>query len=167
MEAIGRLWHDGAIRIAHEHLASAVVRTFMGSLSSGTPPGAGAPRLIVTTPVGQWHEIGALIVASTAISDGWQVTYLGPNLPAEEIAAAGQHQGVKAVALSLVYPADDPRVMQDLTMLRRYLPKEVELIVGGRGSTGYADVLAAIGSVHLRDMAALRHHLETLRQRLP
>ena len=167
MEAIGQLWHDGAIRIAHEHLASAVVRTFMGSLSSGGVPESTAPRLIVTTPIGQWHEIGALIVASTATSDGWQVTYLGPNLPAEEIAAAVQQQDAKVVALSVVYPADDPRVIQDITMLRRYLPRDVEIIIGGSGSEGYADVLATMGAIHLSDMAALRHHLETIRKRVP
>lgn len=167
MEAIGRLWHDGAIRIAHEHLASAVVRTFMGSLSSGGSSASPSPRLIVTTPIGQWHEIGALIVASTAVADGWQVTYLGPNLPAEEIAAAVQQREAKAVALSLTYPADDPRVIHDITMLRRYLPQDVELIVGGRGSAGYAEVFTTIGAMHLSDMASLRHHLEALRKRVP
>jgi DNA-binding transcriptional MerR regulator/methylmalonyl-CoA mutase cobalamin-binding subunit len=167
MEDIGQLWHDGTLRIAHEHLASAVVRTCMGSLNDGTAPASAAPRLIVTTPVGQWHEIGALIVASTAAADGWQVTYLGPNLPAEEIAAAVQQQGAKAVALSLVYPADDPHVMQDVTMLRRYLPKDVNLLVGGRGSAGYAEVLTTLGVIHLHNMVQLRHHLDAIRARVP
>ena len=166
MEGIGQLWHDGTLRIAHEHLASAVVRTFMGSLHDGTSSASVAPRLLVTTPVGQWHEIGALLVASTAAADGWQVTYLGPNLPAEEIAAAAQQQGAKAVALSLVYPADDPRVIQDVSMLRRYLPRNVDLLVGGRSSAAYAEVLTAIGVVHLHDMVQLRHHLDTIRTRV-
>ena len=128
---------------------------------------ASAPTLVVTTPVGQWHEIGALMVASTAAAGGWRVTYLGTNLPAEEIAAAVQHQAAKAVALSIVYPADDPRIREELINLRRYLGHEVNLVVGGRGSVGYKEVLDDIGAVYLCDMTGLREHMECLRMGSP
>ena len=167
MNEIGNRWRDGTLRIMHEHLASAVVRTFLWELHNNPDMSAATPTLTVTTLVGQWHEIGALIVASTAAADGWGVTYLGPNLPAEEIAAAAQHQLAKAVALSLVYPADDLRVRQELSTLRRYLGHDVDLLVGGRGRAGYQDVLDDIGAVCLDDMAHLRAHLETLRNGLP
>jgi DNA-binding transcriptional MerR regulator/methylmalonyl-CoA mutase cobalamin-binding subunit len=167
MDAIGNGWRDGALRIAHEHLASAVVRTFLWGLNRSPDLSASAPTLIVTTPVGQLHEIGALMAASTAVADGWNVIYLGANLPAEEIAAAAQHQLAKAVGLSLVYPTDDPRVGDELTMLRRYLGGDVALLVGGRGRTGYKEVLDDIGAVWLSDMASLRDYLETLRSGSP
>ena len=88
MQNIGELWREGTLRIMHEHLASAIVRSLLGSLvtTAGAPPTA--PYLIVTTPAGQLHEIGALIIASVASTEGWRVTYLGPNLPAEDMAAA-------------------------------------------------------------------------------
>lgn len=165
METIGNLWRDGSLRIMHEHLASAVVRTFMGNLKNGSDMPASTPKLIVTTPLGQWHEIGALIVASTAAAEGWHVTYLGPNLPAEEIAAAVQYQCARAVALSLVHPADDPRMHQELTTLRRYVERNVALLVGGRGIAGYHETLDTIEAVRLNDMQQLRMHLQTLRSR--
>jgi DNA-binding transcriptional MerR regulator len=86
MHRIGDLWRDGKLRVAHEHLTSAVVRTVLGRLSRSFTPSPSAPSLVVTTPAGQLHELGALSVAATAASDGWHVTYLGPSLPAEEIA---------------------------------------------------------------------------------
>lgn len=162
MSSIGKLWRDGDLRIMHEHLASAVVRPMLWTLNHN-PDFTEGPGIIVTTPVGQWHELGALIVASTAAADGWNVTYLGTNLPAEEIAAAAQHQLAKAVALSLVYPADDPRVIRELSSLRRYLGHDIDLMVGGQGSTGYQGVLDEIGAVYLGDIAHLRQHLESLR----
>ncbi len=165
MEALGYKWHEGSLRIMHEHLASAVVLTFMGNLPNGMDDATTAPKLIVTTPLGQLHEIGALIVASTAAADGWRMTYLGTNLLEEEIAAATQQQLAHAVALSLVYPADDPRLYQELTALRRYLGADVEVLVGGRGSIGYTDVLTAIGAVHFDDLAPFRAYLETIRTR--
>jgi methanogenic corrinoid protein MtbC1 len=49
-----------------------------------------APKILVTTPQGQLHELGALIVSAVASTEGWNVTYLGPNLPAEEIVGAAE-----------------------------------------------------------------------------
>jgi DNA-binding transcriptional MerR regulator/methylmalonyl-CoA mutase cobalamin-binding subunit len=164
MHRIGDLWREGTFRIVHEHVASAVVRTILGSLLTlGASNGHAVPAIVVATPVGQRHEIGALLVASTAASEGWQVTYLGVNLPAEEIAAAAQQKHARAVALSIVHPADDPRLEHELTNLRRFLPSETSLIVGGRASEGYHDTLEAIGAVWLADMPSLRGHLERLR----
>ena len=163
MEIVGERWRDGSLRIVHEHLASAVVRSMLSELSTRVSLSAAAPKIVVTTPAGQWHEIGALIVASTAESEGWQVIYLGANLPAEEIAAAAQHHGVKTVALSVVHPADDPHLAAELLKLRRYLSRDIGILVGGRGSHGYQKALETIEAMHMQDLATLRTHLESLR----
>jgi MerR family transcriptional regulator, light-induced transcriptional regulator len=164
---IGDLWHEGGLRVAHEHLASAVVRTTLGHLGRGFAPSAAAPHLVATTPSGQLHELGALIVATLAASDGWRVVYLGPSLPAEEVAAAAHQHEAKAVALSIVYPADDPHLGAELRRLRRALPSAVVLLAGGRAVDAYGDVLAEIGAVTLTDLAQLRATLAALRQRQP
>jgi methanogenic corrinoid protein MtbC1 len=161
MESVGERWRDGSFRIAHEHLASAVVRTMLSGLS--TSACALAPKIVLTTPRGQLHEIGALMVASMAESDGWRVIYLGPNLPAEEIAAAAQHDGVKVVAISVVHPPDDPHMATELLKLRRYLSPDIDILVGGRGSYGYQAVLDTIKATQIHDLAMLRKHLEMLR----
>jgi MerR family transcriptional regulator, light-induced transcriptional regulator len=163
MQNIGELWREGTLRIMHEHLASAVVRTLLGSLvtTAGIPPTA--PHFIVTTPAGQLHEIGALIFASVASTEGWQVTYLGPNLPAEDIAAAAQQQHARAVGLSIVHPPDDPHLQQELVRLRQYLAPEVTVFVGGQAAAGYQDILQRIGAVLPSGLAEFRVHLETLR----
>src|SRR5262249_15318193 len=114
MERVGECWRDGSMRIMHEHLASSILRTVLGSLGNRFDPDPRAPYLIVTTPPGQLHEMGALIAASTAASEGWHVIYLGPSLPAEEIAAAARQNRATAVALSILYPADDSRLNQEL-----------------------------------------------------
>ena len=164
MQRIGERWRDGSMRIMHEHLASAVIRTILGALQEHTLGVAEtAPTLVVATPAGQLHEIGALLVAVTAAREGWNTTYLGPNLPAEEIAAAVQHKHARALALSIVHPADDPRVEQELMKLHHYLVQDIPLLVGGYGAHGYRHVLRHIGAKALDDMPSLRTYLETLR----
>lgn len=162
MQQIGELWYAGILRMGHEHLASEVVRHVLWNMRGSFEVPASAPLLMVTTPTGQLHEIGALSIAATARLEGWRVVYLGANLPAEEIAAVIQ-PGVKAVALSIVYPPDDHHLPQELTKLRRCLANEVAILVGGRAAEAYETVLKTIGAERLGSLPDLRARLNTLR----
>lgn len=163
MHAIGDLWQEGSLRPAHEHMASSVVLSFVGHLHGAHQGGQGAPHLIATTPARQHHELGALLVAAAASSEGWNVTYLGPDLPAEEIAAAVQQKGAIVLALSVVYPPDDPILPDELRRLRRLLGTGVTILVGGRSAEVYRGAVDEVGAVLLDDLGELRRHLNRLR----
>lgn len=134
---IGERWRNGDLRVAHEHLATNVLRDYLASSTRTYPPAPAAPEIVVATPVGQAHEVGALLASAAARDLGWRVTYLGPSLPAEEIAACVRTRRARAVALSIVYPSDDPQVPGELEQLRRILPSGVAIILGGRAAFGY------------------------------
>ena len=163
-QTIGDLWRDGAITAAHEHFASAVIRIFLGHAARPFAGMDSAPVLIIATPAGQIHELGALIVGAAAANLGWHVTYLGASLPAAEIAGAARQSRARAVALSLVYPEDDPRLEGELMRLRESLPPEVMLLVGGRAMPAYHGVLEKIGATQVSDLAQLSSTLDALRK---
>jgi len=163
MEEIGEAWRKGNLRISHEHLASHVIRTFLGGVLASLKTFPGAPNALVTTPSDQWHDIGALITAVTVASEGWNVTYLGPNLPAEEIAGSAKQNNSKVVILSIVYPEDDPAVIQEIRKLRRSLPDNVSIIVGGRASASYRKVIDEVGALNVNNLYEIRTTLESLR----
>jgi MerR family transcriptional regulator, light-induced transcriptional regulator len=142
---IGEAWQSGELRIAHEHVASAVIRTFLGNFVRQHSENPCAPVLLVTTPAGQLHELGALLAAAAASDLGWKVTYLGPNLPPEEIAGAFLQNSAQAVALSIVYPGDDPGLPGQLLRLRQFLPPGAPVFAGGRAAPAYAAALEAAG----------------------
>jgi methanogenic corrinoid protein MtbC1 len=164
---IGDRWRAGAIRPSQEHLATAVVRSFLGSLASRQEMASGSPEILITTPAGQFHELGALMASVLAVLDGWRTTYLGPNLPAEEIAAAAKRREVRAVALSVVYSADPTQVIEELHKLRRLLDQDVAMIVGGAGSSACADALGEIGAIRVDEMSRFREELDRLRTGSP
>ncbi|HWM93794.1 MAG TPA: MerR family transcriptional regulator [Thermoanaerobaculia bacterium] len=161
MQRIGDQWKQGTLRPFHEHMASAVVRSFLGTTLGEA--NHGAPVFVAATPARQRHELGALLATTCAAAEGWRVLYLGPDLPPEEIAAAALHHGAQTVALSLVYPPDDALLRDELRRLRRLLDPRTELIVGGRASAAYADVLQEIGALRLDDLRGLRRRLEEVR----
>lgn len=163
-QTIGELWRDGSITAAHEHFASAVIRIFLGHAAKPFAGTESAPVLIVATPAGQIHELGALLVGAAAANLGWHVTYLGASLPAAEIAGAARQNRARAVALSVVYPEDDPRLEAELTRLHESLPVETALLVGGRAMNSYRDALEKVGALQIKDLAHLCATLDDLRK---
>ena len=162
-QVLGDLWRDGAITAAHEHFATAVIRVALGNAAKPFGVPEHAPLLVVATPAGQVHELGALLVAATAVNFGWRVTYLGPSLPAAELAGAAQLSQARAVALSLVYPEDDPQLEGELERLRDGLPSETALLVGGRAMPAYRDALVKAGAVPVENLVHLGSTLDGLR----
>lgn len=160
---IGRRWEVGGLRIAHEHAASVAIRAFLENLQAGYFSDETAPSIVIGTPIRQYHEIGALIACNTAAAEGWNITYLGAGLPAEEFVAAAEKKNAAAVALSLVYPGDDPYLPSELKKLRRMLYKDVDIIAGGHGSSGYLGVLEEISAMVAVDTEAFREILRQLR----
>jgi DNA-binding transcriptional MerR regulator/methylmalonyl-CoA mutase cobalamin-binding subunit len=130
---IGERWSKGKLKIINEHMASSILVAFLREMLSAYHPEAAMPRMVVATPVNHWHELGALIAAITAAEAGWHAYYFGPNLPAEEIAAAAVYKKAVAVTLSVVYHGVEGQTLREIKRLRHYVAEDVAIIVGGRG----------------------------------
>lgn len=163
-QKLGELWRDGGITAAHEHFATAVLRTHLAQTASTFAQAGTEPVLIVATPSGQLHEIGALLVSAVAANLAWKVVYLGASLPAVEITGAAIQSRARAVALSLVFPDDDARLEGELSRLRELLPPAMSLIVGGRAMPAYQPVLERIGAFQVNDLPAFGALLDQLRR---
>lgn len=161
---IGTAWEQGELSVAEEHAASSVIKEVLFLTSRPFAASASGPNLVVATPDGQLHELGAALVASTARSQGWEVTYLGASLPASEIARAAMRHESRAVALSVVYPGDDPQLPGELETLRRCLPGEAAILVGGRAAGDYIAALRRVGATLVPDLPALIGELAKLRR---
>ncbi len=160
---IGTSWRAGEITAAHEHFASAIIRVFLTNISKPFAIPATAPRITIATPCGQLHEMGAIIASATSASAGWQVTYLGTNLPASEIAGAAVQNQSQVVALSLVFPEDDPQLPEELERLRTFLPDTTRIVVGGRASAAYQTALKNIDAIQCADLESFSQTLDQLR----
>jgi hypothetical protein len=101
MRAVGRKVNDGRITISQEHALSALLGDHLGqmlhTLNEGNSEKAGPYRMVLASPAGDQHEFGILISAILAASHGWAVQYLGPNLPASDLAQAVNRLGCPVV----------------------------------------------------------------------
>ncbi len=119
---------------------------------------------MVATPVGQNHEIGALMAAVVAANDGWRIVYIAPNIAARDLAAVVKLQNPVAIVLGITYPADDAQVVQELRLLRKCIPENVQVIAGGAAISGYHSVLKEIDAVPVRSLDDFRNYLRKVRQ---
>lgn len=161
MERVGSHWRTGELRPSDEHMATDVVRTFLSARRATYTPSDGAPVIVVTTPIGQVHEIGALMVSMMARAEGWKDIYLGPNLPADDIVAAVMKSNAKALALSIVYPANDARIENELAFLHQQLPAGTQVFAGGRAADAYRDAILHMGAKLFYRLAEFREALHT------
>jgi MerR family transcriptional regulator, light-induced transcriptional regulator len=128
---IGHGWRDGTISVAQEHLATVVFRQVLGWIIDTFEAKQPAPKMIVATPAGQTHELGALMAAAAASVENWDVVYLGADLPAAEVVSAARQAQARAVALSIVHPGDDPGVIHQIIEIRQALDPGVHIFLGG------------------------------------
>jgi DNA-binding transcriptional MerR regulator/methylmalonyl-CoA mutase cobalamin-binding subunit len=144
---IGDAWHEQRATVAHEHLLSATLRNVLGSLLRVYAPArrrsAGASCLIFATSSGERHEFGTLGAAMLAAASGADVLYLGPDIPARDIAASASPARARAVVLGVTSSADKKRTVTQLRTVARHLPDEVELWVGGPSARRFAQALGS------------------------
>jgi DNA-binding transcriptional MerR regulator/methylmalonyl-CoA mutase cobalamin-binding subunit len=164
LERIGEMWKNGDIRIVNEHISTAVIRKFLTSLIDNNTIPPNAPSILVATPKGQLHELGALIIAAIASSDGWRVTYMGPDLPGEEIAAAINRLKPGIVALSIVYPNDDYVLQKEMVKLKNLLNNGLTILAGGRSAGYYKSTLDAMNAKIITGIDEFRSELEAARK---
>jgi methanogenic corrinoid protein MtbC1 len=135
LTAVGRAWADGRLEVRHEHFVSGVLEDFLRSLRLGLPEADG-PVLLFATLSGESHGLGLQMAALTASVCGFRPRILGTDTPNEEVVAAASELEADGVCLSVSLSTGGVRTDRVLSDLRRSLPEELPLVIGGRGARG-------------------------------
>lgn len=141
MHRLGALWETGHLSMASEHLATIVLKQRLLTMLHATAPTASAPVLLCACAAGEWHEIGLLTFAYTMQQAGWQVCYLGPDLPVQGLLHGCQRLQPALVAVSMTYAADpqpDFTVLEDIDTL---VASAYPTCVGGQAVERYGHAL--------------------------
>jgi len=154
----------GNMRLSQERMATAMVRSYMCTLTASEKAHDRNYNLVVTTPMGQQYDLIALRMAVAANSYGWNSIYLGTELPADEIVYACAQTRASAVALGIARPADDPHLPNVLRQIKASLKGNTTLIVCGNAVSGYTEVIEEVNAVIVQTMGELRLELDRLKR---
>lgn len=162
LQQVGVAWACAEVSVAQEHLASAVVRDVLGWLMQTATSAESAPMFVSGTLPGEQHEFGAMMSAVVAALAGWRVLYLGPSLPALEIARVARDAKAKVVALSLATPQPQRSLHDELTALRAAVGKRTTIVAGGAAATDHRLSLRQASIEVIEHRTALRCALEKI-----
>jgi MerR family transcriptional regulator, light-induced transcriptional regulator len=131
---LGEGWEAGRYTIAQEHFASGFCREqIQGMLVALDLGPSHGPRVVLAGFPGDTHELPLLIVATHLALRGQRVTWLGADVPAEDLASAVVSALASLVCVSVVLRRTVGVVEHYCRALRLALPEDTRLVVGGPG----------------------------------
>jgi DNA-binding transcriptional MerR regulator len=78
---IGEGWYAGDVTVQQEHFASALAVRRIEALLLAVPPPTRRGRIVVACPPEEEHALGLLLLTCLLQRRGWEVLYLGANVP--------------------------------------------------------------------------------------
>jgi MerR family transcriptional regulator, light-induced transcriptional regulator len=155
MREVGIRWHNGTLGIAQEHLVSQLLRNLLGSMTRLFRPYNSVMKMVLATPVGEFHEFGILAAAMLASLAGMEAVYLGPNLPAREIADAAGRTSAQVIVLGITLITETTAA--EVRAVAAAMPEAGELWVGGASSADLDLTNLGRQSVLIKDLPALEN----------
>lgn len=129
--AVGAMWVIGDIEVFEEHLYSEILQSVLREALESLPVRESGPRILLTTPPGEQHQLGLLMAQVLFALEGAQCVPLGTQTPHRDIASAASAHRVDAVALSIASSYPPAAATQMLADLDGLLPATIEIWVGG------------------------------------
>jgi methanogenic corrinoid protein MtbC1 len=148
---IGERWSRSEISVAVEHFASGVIARRLAALFAVVSQVEGRGTIVVACPAGEDHEIGLLVLAILLSRRGWQIVYLGANVPAADLVRAVTEIEPDLVCLSAASPAVVTEVVGIVSRLRAEVPVPPPVALGGSAVTSGLSVLRDAGIVPISD----------------
>ena len=167
---IGEAWAQGKLSISQEHLASAIVGRVLSSLNARfCHPLCTKGRVVVSTIYGEYHELGAWILADLLEHDGWEVCYLGANPADTRIFDTIVRFKPHLLALSVTMPTNIDYVRRIIVHIRQSeMVAPPAVLVGGSAINSQPGVWRDIGAHgHTEDVEKAVVYSRSLWESLP
>jgi MerR family transcriptional regulator, light-induced transcriptional regulator len=128
LEVVGDGWANRELSVAQEHLISGAVRARLDSLLADARGDIRGVAVLACVP-GERHELGLLMLGTLLRADGWQIAYVGPDVPLGEALELAERVDAGAVCLSAT-------MREHLANLKAVdVPPDVTLTLGGAAAT--------------------------------
>ena len=135
MSAIGARWAAGNLEIFVEHRASNIAMRLIGQFGPRfARRGVSKGTVVLGSPASEMHTLSTSMVADLIRFEGWNVSDVGANMPAEAFAEAiRQGEDVVAVCIGVTMPGSLPAAQATIGAIRKVVPRDLPILVGGAG----------------------------------
>ena len=138
LSRVGKEWQQGQISIGYEHLVYHGVRNTLELLGNRDELVSEPGRLALVGCIdGCRHEAGSLMVRAVLEDLGWEVMYVGADVPHEEYAYMQSRTSASLICVSIPRPHGLPEARGLVRQLTVHYKRErpYEVVLGGGGVT--------------------------------
>ena len=127
---LGRLWERNQVTIAQEHMASAVSSVALSALFERAPvPRPNGKKLLIGCVEGEEHEIPARLASDMLELAGFEVRFLGANVPHIQLATMTREEKPDLIGLSVTMLYNLKSLRDAVAMVRTVT--DAPICVGG------------------------------------
>jgi diguanylate cyclase (GGDEF)-like protein len=134
MARIGELWEQGEVTVADEHVAT--VLSYRALLPLQEPlqiaPPRSRERIVLAAVEGQAHVLGLRMVADVLEGAGFEVLYLGADVPSGALGAFVAEHAPAITGLTSTMTRDAPRLAAAIVAIHDAHPA-CRIMLGGNG----------------------------------
>ena len=128
---VGARWHAGEVQIPQEHIATQITLREMARLREMLKTRRKLGRKAVVSSVeGDQHFIGGQAMADFLVVDGWEVDFLGADIPTDHLVPYTKARQPDVVCLSVSLSSLAP-VAQEVVRQLRQLSPSPQILLGG------------------------------------
>jgi len=140
---MGELWQLNSLSVGHEHFFSNIFRGFVTSKTLDLSPSKNVDKkILMFLPPNEEHELSLLIYQHMFKREGWQVFYLGCNVPFADLKVSYDQINPDLTLTSLIAKSSEKEFETILKKIREVIPDN-ELILSGSMSATYKDKLTS------------------------
>ncbi|MCO5296187.1 MAG: metalloregulator ArsR/SmtB family transcription factor [Fimbriimonadaceae bacterium] len=133
---VGSWYEQGRLSVADEHLATNIVQRLMAWASSAAPGELPVDRkAVIGSAAGNQHDVGLRMIADALSQRGWDVRYLGADVPTPDFVRHVRHERPDAVLVGCgveAASAEAKRLVGELDSLRLSEGLDCVIGLGGR-----------------------------------
>lgn len=144
---IGRLWQENRISIAQEHMATAISHMALAHLYQLATPSAGNGKKVVVACVeGEAHDFSARLVTDALDLAGFEVRFLGANVPTASLLSVLSREKPDLVALSVTMVFNIPSLRIAVAGIRAQTNHVLPITVGGHAFINAQSLSSDVGA---------------------
>lgn len=164
-DEIGRLWQLNRVTIAQEHMASAISQLALAALFERARPAARlGKKIVIACVAGEFHDLPARLVTDFLDLAGFDVRYLGADVPNDDLVRMIEVEQPDLIGLSVTMSFNVPALRTAVARIHAVIDRPI--FIGGhaiRWSPGLAGELAvAVAGTAPAEVIAIARRLVEL-----
>jgi len=153
----------GSIRYIQEKFAKLCIRNCLSNLSTSfRSVKEDGPRLLIGSLIAEYENLDTLMHIIIAQNIGWDVTYVGNNIPHDELTYMANKISVHTMVIALNNPRDIARKTYEIKTIKENADQKDNIVLIGAQAGVYRQIADDVRAVVSQDLSSFRLTLERL-----